>query len=104
MTSHSFLNPSFKNEPSVSLEIMYRYINMVSFDGGIRVSWCSWLSRQSNTLKVSGSSPGDAIVFFFFPFNYVIKLLTTRASKEMKSSKKAASFLLLHIIFSSECS
>ena len=25
------------------------------------VSWCSWLSRQSNTLKVSGSSPGDAI-------------------------------------------
>ncbi|KAA0033920.1 hypothetical protein E6C27_scaffold43059G001110 [Cucumis melo var. makuwa] len=24
------------------------------------VSWCSWLSRQSNTLKVSGSSPGDA--------------------------------------------
>ncbi|KAJ7944874.1 hypothetical protein O6P43_034204, partial [Quillaja saponaria] len=24
-------------------------------------SWCSWLSRQSNTLKVSGSSPGDAI-------------------------------------------
>ena len=26
------------------------------------VSWCSWLSRQSNTLKVSGSNPGDAIV------------------------------------------
>ncbi|PPD93221.1 hypothetical protein GOBAR_DD09843 [Gossypium barbadense] len=24
------------------------------------VSWFSWLSRQSNTLKVSGSSPGDA--------------------------------------------
>ncbi|KAI2624513.1 hypothetical protein GGS21DRAFT_532650, partial [Xylaria nigripes] len=23
------------------------------------VSWCSWLSRQSNTLKVSGSSPGE---------------------------------------------
>ncbi|CAN0924076.1 hypothetical protein LINGRAHAP2_LOCUS33941, partial [Linum grandiflorum] len=21
------------------------------------VSWCSWLSRQSNTLKVSGSNP-----------------------------------------------
>ena len=30
-----------------------------------QVSWCSWLSRQSNTLKVSGSSPGDAI--FLFP-------------------------------------
>ena len=26
------------------------------------MSWCSWLSRQSNTLKVSGSNPGDAIV------------------------------------------
>ncbi|CAN1199463.1 Sugar transporter ERD6-like 5, partial [Linum perenne] len=24
-------------------------------------SWCSWLSRQSNTLKVSGSNPGEAI-------------------------------------------
>ena len=28
------------------------------------VSWCSWLSRQSNTLKVSGSNPGDAIRYF----------------------------------------
>ena len=34
----------------------------------ITVSWCSWLSRQSNTLKVSGSNPGDAIFFFFFEF------------------------------------
>jgi hypothetical protein len=25
------------------------------------VRWCSWLSRQSNTLKVSGSSPGRII-------------------------------------------
>ena len=32
------------------------------------VSWCSWLSRQSNTLKVSGSSPGDAILSFFSLF------------------------------------
>lgn len=23
-------------------------------NGGIKVSWCSWLSGQSNTLKVSG--------------------------------------------------
>ncbi|KAJ3681293.1 hypothetical protein LUZ60_015782 [Juncus effusus] len=30
------------------------------------VSWCSWLSRQSNTLKVSGSNPGEAILFFHF--------------------------------------
>ena len=28
-----------------------------------KVSWCSWLSHQSNTLKVSGSSPGEAISF-----------------------------------------
>ena len=32
----------------------------------MKVSWCSWLSRQSNTLKVSGSSPGDAIILFIF--------------------------------------
>jgi hypothetical protein len=35
------------------------------------VSWCSWLSRQSNTLKVSGSSPGDAIFFFFGKFGSI---------------------------------
>ncbi|AET03133.1 hypothetical protein MTR_8g063140 [Medicago truncatula] len=29
------------------------------------VSWCSWLSRQSNTLKVSGSNPGEAIFMKF---------------------------------------
>lgn len=27
----------------------------------LRVSWCSWLSRQPYTLKVSGSSPGEII-------------------------------------------
>ncbi|KAI0816092.1 hypothetical protein GGR55DRAFT_625160 [Xylaria sp. FL0064] len=34
------------------------------------VSWCSWLSRQSNTLKVSGSSPGEinTSCAFFFSF------------------------------------
>ena len=31
-----------------------------------KVSWCSWLSRQSNTLKVSGSSPGEASYLFLF--------------------------------------
>ena len=36
--------------------------NMANLDKA--VSWCSWLSRQSNTLKVSGSSPGDAILVF----------------------------------------
>jgi hypothetical protein len=25
------------------------------------VLWCSWLSRQSNTLNVSGTNPGEAI-------------------------------------------
>lgn len=36
------------------------------------VSWCSWLSRQSNTLKVSGSSPGEAkfpLSFLLFSFS-----------------------------------
>ena len=33
------------------------------------VGWCSWLSRQSNTLKVSGSSPGLIISFFSFFLN-----------------------------------
>ena len=28
------------------------------------VEWCSWLSRQSNTLKVSGSNPGLIILNF----------------------------------------
>ena len=37
---------------------------------------CSWLSRQSNTLKVSGSNPGDAtfqLLFssFFFPLENI---------------------------------
>ncbi|KAI1160652.1 hypothetical protein F5B18DRAFT_497702 [Nemania serpens] len=31
------------------------------------VSWCSWLSRQSNTLKVSGSSPGGIKIQLFVP-------------------------------------
>ncbi|KAI0843161.1 hypothetical protein F5Y06DRAFT_257037, partial [Hypoxylon sp. FL0890] len=31
------------------------------------VSWCSWLSRQSNTLKVSSSNL-DEIIFFYFLF------------------------------------
>ncbi|KAK4454133.1 hypothetical protein QBC34DRAFT_394346 [Podospora aff. communis PSN243] len=39
------------------------------------VEWCSWLSRQSNTLKVSGSNPGliiamdphrPAVLFWLF--------------------------------------
>ena len=45
----------------------------------ITVSWCSWLSRQSNTLKVSGSNPGDAIFLFFFFFYYLtLKLINIR--------------------------
>ena len=28
-------------------------------------SWCSWLSRQSNTLKVLGSNPGEDTSFLF---------------------------------------
>ena len=38
------------------------------------VSWSSWLSHSSNTLKVFGSSPGDAncSIFFFFRMNSVL--------------------------------
>jgi hypothetical protein len=32
------------------------------------VSWCSWLSRQSNTLKVPSSNLGEAIFHFFFHY------------------------------------
>ncbi|PPS03978.1 hypothetical protein GOBAR_AA16674 [Gossypium barbadense] len=40
------------------------------------VSWCSWLSRQSNTLKVSGSSPGDATYCFStFVFDFVLTVV-----------------------------
>ena len=37
-----------------------------------QVEWCSWLSRQSNTLKVSGSSPGS-INFLAFLHISVLK-------------------------------
>ena len=39
------------------------------------MSWCSWLSRQSNTLKVSSSSLGDAIfAIFIFIFVFIISI------------------------------
>ena len=31
----------------------------------LQVRWCSWLSRQSNTLKVGGSSPPRIMVYSF---------------------------------------
>jgi hypothetical protein len=44
------------------------------------VSWCSWLSRQSNTLKVSGSNPGEANSSFFFAAqSYSFFLLITNS-------------------------
>ena len=44
----------------------------LGFGQGNRVEWCSWLSRQSNTLKVSGSSPGS-INFLAFLHISVLK-------------------------------
>ena len=44
------------------------YVNINFKHLNSKVSWCSWLSRQSNTLKVSGSSPGEANLFAFFLF------------------------------------
>ena len=39
------------------------------------VLWCSWLSRQSNTLKVSNPSLGDAIfAVFIFIFIFIISI------------------------------
>lgn len=44
------------------------------------VEWCSWLSCQSNTLKVSGSNPGlinaidDIILFVSFCFFWLAKV------------------------------
>ena len=35
---------------------------------GILLPWCSWLSRESNTLKVSGSSPDGCMLLL--PFAY----------------------------------
>ncbi|KAI1757175.1 hypothetical protein F4782DRAFT_217369 [Xylaria castorea] len=53
------------------------------------VSWCSWLSRQSNTLKVSGSSPGEINVFLSllaefgngFPCFFYFFLLSIRPAR-----------------------
>ena len=36
------------------------FVTLLSLMSYIRVSWCSWWSRQSHTLKVSGSSPDEA--------------------------------------------
>jgi len=33
-------------------------------------SWCSWLSHKSNTLKVSGSNPGENSCSFFFSISF----------------------------------
>lgn len=54
------------------------------------VSWCSWLSRQSNTLKVSGSNPGEAMFCFVLCFYncYV-------SSKEMIHGSCFGHFLFL---------
>jgi hypothetical protein len=51
--------------------------------GHNKVSWCSWLSRQSNTLKVSGSNPGDAKIFPSFLFFTSQK---SERNKEIKPS------------------
>jgi hypothetical protein len=41
----------------------------------IKVSWCSWLSRQSNTLKVSGSNPGEAKCKLFLFLRLLVSFL-----------------------------
>ena len=57
------------------------------------VSWCSWLSRQSNTLKVSGSNPGDANDFFQTkPKNFLKFLL-------QKSKLQTATFFIFYFYY-----
>ena len=49
-------------------ELVTRYY-IIRYNILQRVSWCSWLSRQSNTLKVSGLNPGEAIIVFIHSIN-----------------------------------
>ena len=55
--------------------LLFKYRILVTYIK--KVSWCSWLSRQSNTLKVSGSNPGEAIFskhfYIFFPKPFLFK-------------------------------
>ena len=65
------------------------YVNINFKHLNSEVSWCSWLSRQSNTLKVSGSSPGEANIFsYFFPLrkNYLpIRAWNSHSATETKN-------------------
>lgn len=65
------------------------------------MSWCSWLSRQSNTLKVSSSSLGDAI-FAIFIFIIIIWIHfgplreSLRAFELGKPGNRALEHALIH--------
>ena len=61
-------------------ELLTKYC-MIRYIITPKVSWCSWLSRQSNTLKVSGSNPGEAIIVFIYSINCesMICLFTKRS-------------------------
>ena len=53
----------FKKQQAVRVVYHVRFWNLMNEIKKLSmVSWCSWLSRQSNTLKVSGSNPGEAIL------------------------------------------
>ena len=70
----------------------YYYVNINFKHLNSKVSWCSWLSRQSNTLKVSGSSPGDAIIFFWvilYSFNRRVAVKQQSYSVETNHLVKA---------------
>ena len=52
-----FLLRMFSDCTSLYFLIPEMHLRLLSCN---KVSWCSWWSRQSNTLKVSGSSPDEA--------------------------------------------
>ena len=70
---------------SLRVKLNNNYVSLTckAFDSK-EVSWCSWLSRQSNTLKVCCSNPGDAMFFFLF----ALCLFQTQWKLKRKEGKK----------------
>ena len=77
---------------------LWKRIKLIKITNKV-VSWCSWLSRQSNTLKVSGSSPGDAMFLILFCFSLFINFPETSRLIFFIDVLKYFCFFLLFIIW-----